>query len=68
MSATLFVFIGYLLFVALNPIQVDLKFFGMLLLLAVFVDVFGALSRIGGGGHAININQRRTFLRDDEYS
>ncbi len=38
MSATMFVFIGYLLVAALTPLPFDFGFFCILILLALFAD------------------------------
>jgi len=40
MSATMFVFIGYLLFAALTPFPFDFSMFLILALFALFVDLF----------------------------
>lgn len=50
MSATAFVFIGYLLLAALTPLPFDLKFFGLLIILSVVVDVFNLAIKLFGRG------------------
>ncbi len=46
MSATMFVFIGYLLFAALTPFPFDFGFFLILALFALFVDLFNLVIEI----------------------
>lgn len=46
MSATMFVFIGYLLFVAFTPFPFNVGFFLILVLFALFVDLFNLVIEV----------------------
>jgi len=54
MSATVFVFIGYLLFVAFSPIPFDLGFLSTLLLIGLFVDLFWLAFEYVRRGNRVN--------------
>ncbi len=49
MSVTIFVFIGYLLFVAFTPTPFNLGFYCTLLLISLFVDLFSVGIQFLGG-------------------
>ena len=54
MSATMFVFIGYLVFIAFSPVVFDLGFYCTLILIALFVDLFWVCTRYLGGIKNVN--------------
>ncbi len=54
MSVTIFVFVGYLLFVAFSSTPFDLGILCTLLLISLFIDLFGVCIDYFGGLNNVN--------------
>ncbi len=54
MSVTIFVFIGYLLFVAFSPTPFNLGILCTLLLISLFIDLFSTCIEYFGGIKNVN--------------